>query len=489
MATSLKAVKATALTSVITSVASAGVKITGLTYTGSATAADPAGSETITVNGSGFNTGAKVYIDTTLCSTTYVSPTSLTFTSPVKTVASYHLYVYNTDGSSGMYPMGMVYSNVPVWSTASGALTGGSVNDSYSQAVSATGDTIVYSLTSGSLPTGLSLNSSTGAITGTPTAAGTSNFTITATDAQNQIVSRNFSITASSIVVADYVVVAGGGGGGLGNYGTGGGGAGGYLTATSVQMTPGVSYTITVGGGGPSTYPPSSGNGGNSVISGTGFTTVTALGGGGAGGYYSGYQSGANGASGGGSASNVSTGGKGVYPGSSYLSQARQGYDGGTGNPSGGNSSQNGGGGGGAGGVGQTPPNGQSSGGYGGVGVANPFTGSTVGQNVGGTYYLAGGGGAGTERGASAGGAGGYGGGGQGAGSGTTYTAGTTNTGGGGGGGGYSGVLDGLNGGSGVVILRVPSGITASSTTGSPVVTTSGSYKFYTFNSSGTLTF
>ena len=105
-----------------------GVKITSLTYPNSATAADPAGSETITVNGSGFNTGAKVYIDTTLCTTTYVSSTSLTFVSPAKSIASYHLFVYNTDGSNGMMPIGMVYSSIPVWVTSSGVLLGAGTN-------------------------------------------------------------------------------------------------------------------------------------------------------------------------------------------------------------------------------------------------------------------------------------------------------------------------------------------------------------------------
>ena len=40
-----------------------------------------------------------------------------------------------------------------------------------------------FHVSSGALPTGLSLNSATGAITGTPTTAGTFTFTITATDA------------------------------------------------------------------------------------------------------------------------------------------------------------------------------------------------------------------------------------------------------------------------------------------------------------------
>ena len=160
-----------------------GAKITSLTYPSSATAANPAGSETITVTGSGFSAGATVYVDTTSCATTYVSATSLTFTSPVKTAGEYHLYVYNTDGTFAMKPGGYISSSVPVWVTSSGALSTAITNQSYSTTVSATGDgTITYSVTTGSLPTGLSLNSGTGAITGTPTVEATNNFTITATD-------------------------------------------------------------------------------------------------------------------------------------------------------------------------------------------------------------------------------------------------------------------------------------------------------------------
>ena len=58
------------------------------------------------------------------------------------------------------------------------SLPNGTVNEEYSQTLAATGsDTITWSIESGgTLPTGLSLNGSTGAITGTPTAVGTYNF-------------------------------------------------------------------------------------------------------------------------------------------------------------------------------------------------------------------------------------------------------------------------------------------------------------------------
>jgi len=66
--------------------------------------------------------------------------------------------------------------------------------------VSATGDgTVTYSLNSGSLPTGLSLNTSSGVISGTTGgSASTFNFVISATDSQNQVTTRSFSIETSN---------------------------------------------------------------------------------------------------------------------------------------------------------------------------------------------------------------------------------------------------------------------------------------------------
>lgn len=62
------------------------------------------------------------------------------------------------------------------------SLPGGTVGTAYNQLLGATGsETITWSLASGTLPTGLKL-SDDGKITGTPTAAGTSTFTVTATN-------------------------------------------------------------------------------------------------------------------------------------------------------------------------------------------------------------------------------------------------------------------------------------------------------------------
>ena len=59
------------------------------------------------------------------------------------------------------------------------------------------GLTVVWSITAGSLPPGLSLNSATGAITGTPTQQGAPNFTIIATDVATGVskLGGNFGIT------------------------------------------------------------------------------------------------------------------------------------------------------------------------------------------------------------------------------------------------------------------------------------------------------
>jgi len=68
-------------------------------------------------------------------------------------------------------------------------------------------------------------------------------------------------------------------------------------------------------------------------------------------------------------------------------------------------------------------------------------------------------------------------------------TAGTANTGGGGGGGGdEDSSIYGASGGSGVVILRLPTASYSGTTTGSPTVTTDGTDTILKFTGSGTYT-
>jgi Putative Ig domain len=67
------------------------------------------------------------------------------------------------------------------------ALPAGTTGQPYTGTVTATGGTapLMWSVSSGSLPTGLTINSGTGAISGTPTAAGTFNFSIQVMDSAN----------------------------------------------------------------------------------------------------------------------------------------------------------------------------------------------------------------------------------------------------------------------------------------------------------------
>ncbi|MEP7337594.1 MAG: putative Ig domain-containing protein, partial [Acidobacteriota bacterium] len=77
-------------------------------------------------------------------------------------------------------------------------LPAGTVNATYNQIVTASpSGTYTYTVTTGALPAGLSLNATTGAITGTPTTAGTSNFTITALSFGPCSGSQAYSITIS----------------------------------------------------------------------------------------------------------------------------------------------------------------------------------------------------------------------------------------------------------------------------------------------------
>ena len=265
-----------------------------------------------------------------------------------------------------------------------------------------------------------------------------------------------------NLAAATYLVVGGGGSGGE----DGGGGAGGMLSnhgTSTINLYVGSTYTAVVGSGGPSAAQGTIGNdGSDSTLSGFGISTITAFGGG-----YGGHSTNAGGAGGSGGGGGDQAGTSGGGSGTSG-----QGNDGGYGA----NTPNYGGGGGG--GAGVAGGNGSGgAGGTGGDGLQNSITGTA-------TYYA--GGGRGAVGASGAGGSGSLGGGGSG---GRDFTApgdGTDGLGGGGGGGGYN--TNRSTGGSGIVILRVPTAKYSGTTTGSPTVTTDGTDTIIKFTGNGTYT-
>ena len=67
-----------------------------------------------------------------------------------------------------------------------------------------------FGISAGSLPTGLSLNASTGAITGTPGTAASNSFTISATDGNGATGSRPYSVTINAAVTVNPASLPGG---------------------------------------------------------------------------------------------------------------------------------------------------------------------------------------------------------------------------------------------------------------------------------------
>jgi hypothetical protein len=91
--------------------------------------------------------------------------------------------------------------SAPVITTAS--LPNGAYNTPYSADLSATGGTPPYVWTTSlsNLPAGLTLNPSTGVISGIPTATGTSNFTVQVTDSKSQTAFKALSITVNLVSI------------------------------------------------------------------------------------------------------------------------------------------------------------------------------------------------------------------------------------------------------------------------------------------------
>ena len=138
--------------------------------------------------------GAIIQADTV----TFNSATSVSAAFTITTDATYFLRLENPDGNAVRSSTALLtVSDAPAWTTAAGSLGSNAAGSSVSYTVAATNATS-FAVQSGSLPGGVSLNTTTGVISGTEsgaTAETTYNFTIRATDAEGQTADRAFSIT------------------------------------------------------------------------------------------------------------------------------------------------------------------------------------------------------------------------------------------------------------------------------------------------------
>jgi hypothetical protein len=486
-------------------VATSGQIVTVGAYLTSITPGDLATTDdTATIAGGNFASDVEVFFvsgETELAAKNIVrsSSTSLIVTRPDNLSASLDPWTVKVSnpgvpvpsGGNAHLLVGVVDAGaVPAWVTTSPLATALAGN-AYSTTIQATdadaGSTITYSITAGALPSGLSLNSATGEISGSPS-GGADPVTIQADDGNGNTNSRSFSIpvqmaTGGTVTSADgytihrftgsgtftplgditveYMVLAGGGGGGgfnSGNSGAGGGGAGGYRASiagepsgagsaaesTLALTSSGGGITVTVGAGGSIV---TSGDGNNASSS--SFGSITAIGGGGGGRSGSAAGNGYNGGSGGGAGSGPYGNSAGQY-GVAGLGTANQGRNGGRGGNDQ-NGENRGGGGGGINDVGDHGQSNDSTKGGDGIttyamGTSNPV--QLGGGGQGGAYSTNlndmpdtwGGGRGGTSQ------------------SNTRIATGGVHYKGGGGGGGTGGVGGinnwGFNGGNGVVIVR-----------------------------------
>ena len=168
------------------------------------------GNQTIVITGGNFQSGAVVTFvgnsgtDFNASTTTVNSVSQITAVAPKASFLNaqepYGVKVANPSGLAATLASAINVDTAPTWTTSAGSL--GTIEDNATgthftvAATDADSDTIAYSVQSGSLPAGTSLNSSTGAISGDPTDVSsdtTSSFTLRAT-ANGKTADRAFSI-------------------------------------------------------------------------------------------------------------------------------------------------------------------------------------------------------------------------------------------------------------------------------------------------------
>ena len=149
-----------------------------------------------TVDAINASTGAIITAD----SVAFTSATTIVATFTLSVDGTYYLRAENNDGLAVRSTNALLtVSDAPGWTTAAGSLGTVDAAGSVNFTVAATNATS-FAKTSGSFPGGVSINASTGVISGTESGSSATTiytFTIRATDAQAQTADRQFTITIS----------------------------------------------------------------------------------------------------------------------------------------------------------------------------------------------------------------------------------------------------------------------------------------------------
>jgi hypothetical protein len=174
-------------------------------------------NSTITITGSNFKSASVVYIEGAgvggiqrSLATTFVSSSTLTAATNAASVnyvggASFNVRVVNPSGLAGVLEPAGNIDRDPVWSTNAGSVatvySGQSFNTFTLSATDPDTTSVTYSVASGTLPTGISLNTSNGQLTGTAPADSSDtiySFTIRATS-NSFSADRAFTITVLAL--------------------------------------------------------------------------------------------------------------------------------------------------------------------------------------------------------------------------------------------------------------------------------------------------
>jgi hypothetical protein len=190
------------------------IGVTSISPTSFTPSDNSGGNNSLVITGTGYKSGATVQVignNGTIVSASSVtvnSSTQITAVIPTLNAAlePFDIKVTNASGNSAQLDNTLQINTTPVWSTSAGTLA--TINDTATgthatvAATDADGETITYSVVSGALPGNVSLNTSTGAISGDPTNIDNSTtytFELGASDGTDTV-NRTFNIVVNPVL-------------------------------------------------------------------------------------------------------------------------------------------------------------------------------------------------------------------------------------------------------------------------------------------------